>query len=123
MILCHKTNLNFKEVIKLARSKWNFLKFNPGLVGGHCLPVDPYYLSYYAKRMKFKTKVTLAGRDINNFMEKFIYKKIHEKILKIKKDYQNKIVVAGLTYKPNVADLRNSLAVKIYKKLKRKILK
>ena len=120
MILCHKTNLNFKEVIKLARSKWNFLKFNPGLVGGHCLPVDPYYLSYYAKRMKFKTKVTLAGRDINNFMEKFIYKKIHEKILKIKKDYQNKIVVAGLTYKPNVADLRNSLAVKIYKKLKRK---
>ena len=121
MILCHKTNLDFKEVIKLARSKWNFLKFNPGLVGGHCLPVDPYYLSYYAKKIKFKTKVTLAGRDINNFMEKFIYKKIYDKILKIKKYNNKKIVIAGLTYKPNVADLRNSLAVKIFKKLKRKI--
>ncbi len=121
MILCHKTKLDFKEVIKLARSKWNFLKFNPGLVGGHCLPVDPYYLSYYAKKIRFKTKVTLAGRDTNNYMEKFIYKKIYEKILKIKKDNNKKIVIAGLTYKPNVADLRNSLALKILKKLKKKI--
>tara|TARA_B100000886_G_scaffold120504_1_gene81095 strand:- start:1915 stop:3117 length:1203 start_codon:yes stop_codon:yes gene_type:complete len=121
MILCHKTNLDFKEVIKLARSKWNFLKFNPGLVGGHCLPVDPYYLSYYAKKTKFKTKVTLAGRDINNFMEKFIFRKIYERILNEKKNNRKKIVIAGLTYKPNVADLRNSLAVKIFKKLKSKI--
>ena len=121
MILCHISKLNFDEVIKLARSKWNFLKFNPGLVGGHCLPVDPYYLSYYAKKMKFKTKVTLAGRDINNYMEKFIFKKIYEKIYKIKKDNKKKIVIAGLTYKPNVADLRNSLALKIFKKLKKKI--
>ncbi len=90
MILCHISKLNFDEVIKLARSKWNFLKFNPGLVGGHCLPVDPYYLSYYAKKMKFKTKVTLAGRDINNYMEKFIFKKIYEKIYKIKKDNKKK---------------------------------
>ena len=79
MILCHKTKLDFQEVIKLARSKWNFLKFSPGLVGGHCLPVDPYYLSFFAKKIKFKTKVTLAGRDTNNFMEKFIYKNIYEK--------------------------------------------
>ena len=121
MILCHISKLNFDEVIKLARSKWNFLKFNPGLVGGHCLPVDPYYLSYYAKKMKFKTKVTLAGRDINNYMEKFIFKKIYEKIYKIKKDNKKKIVIAGLTYKPDVADLRNSLALKIFKKLKKKI--
>ena len=121
MILCHKSNLDFKEVIKLARSKWNFLKFNPGLVGGHCLPVDPYYLSYYAKKIKFKTEVTLAGRNINNYMEKFIYKKIHDKIFKIKRYSRKKIVIAGLTYKPNVADLRNSLAVKIFKKLKKKI--
>ena len=121
MILCHISKLNFDEVIKLARSKWNFLKFKPGLVGGHCLPVDPYYLSYYAKKKKFKTKVTLAGRDINNYMEKFIFKKIFETIHKIKNRNQKKIVVAGLTYKPNVADLRNSLALKIFKKLKRKI--
>ena len=120
MILCHKTKLDFQEVIKLARSKWNFLKFSPGLVGGHCLPVDPYYLSFFAKKIKFKTKVTLAGRDTNNFMEKFIYKNIYEKILKIKKSNHKKIVIAGLTYKPDVSDLRNSFAVEIFKKLKRK---
>ena len=71
--------------------------------------------------MKFKTKVTLAWRNINNYMEKFIFKKIFETIHKIKNRNQKKIVVAGLTYKPNVADLRNSLALKIFKKLKRKI--
>tara|TARA_B100000767_G_C19761079_1_gene535188 strand:- start:1492 stop:2694 length:1203 start_codon:yes stop_codon:yes gene_type:complete len=118
MILCHKTNLNFNEVIRLARSKWNFLKFSPGLVGGHCLPVDPYYLSYYANQSKFKTKVTLAGRSVNNSMEAFIFEKIYKKILDIKKIKNKKIVVAGLTYKPNVADLRNSLAIKIFRKLK-----
>jgi UDP-N-acetyl-D-glucosamine/UDP-N-acetyl-D-galactosamine dehydrogenase len=121
MILCHKTNLDFNEVIRLARSKWNFLKFNPGLVGGHCLPVDPYYLSYYAKKSNFKTKVTLSGRSVNNSMEKFIFENIYKKILKIKENENKKVVVAGLTYKPNVSDLRNSLAIKIFKKLKNKI--
>ena len=120
MILCHKTKIDFQEVIKLARSKWNFLKFSPGLVGGHCLPVDPYYLSFFAKKNKFKTKVTLAGRDTNNLMEKFIYKKICEKIIKIKKSNHKNIVIAGLTYKPDVSDLRNSFAVEIFKKLKSK---
>ena len=56
LILCGKTNINFNEVIRLARTKWNFLNFSPGLVGGHCLPVDPYYLSYFAKKSKFNTK-------------------------------------------------------------------
>ena len=84
MILCEKAHLDFNEVLRLAKTKWNFLKFKPGLVGGHCLPVDPYYLSYYAKKKTFKTKVTLAGRDINNYMEKFIFKKIFETIRKIK---------------------------------------
>ena len=121
MILCYKTNLDFNEVIRLARSKWNFLKFNPGLVGGHCLPVDPYYLSYYANKSKFKTKVTLAGRNVNNSMETFIFEKINKKVLKVKKNKNKKIVVAGLTYKANVADLRNSLAIKIFKKLKHKV--
>ena len=121
MILCYKTNLDFNEVIRLARSKWNFLKFNPGLVGGHCLPVDPYYLSYYANKSKFKTKVTLAGRNVNNSMETFIFEKINKKVLKVKENKNKKIVVAGLTYKANVADLRNSLAIKIFKKLKHKV--
>ena len=121
MILCHKTNLNFNEVIRLARSKWNFLNFSPGLVGGHCLPVDPYYLSYYGNKSKFKTRVTLAGRNINNSMEAFIFDKIYKKISEINKNTKKKIVIAGLTYKPNVADLRNSLAIKIYRKLKKNI--
>ena len=120
MILCYKTNLDFNEVIRLARSKWNFLKFSPGLVGGHCLPVDPYYLSYYGNKSKFKTKVTLAGRSVNNSMETFIFEKIYKKILQIEEIKNKKIVIAGLTYKPNVADLRNSIAIKIFKKLKDK---
>ena len=120
LILCHKANLDFNEVIRLARSKWNFLNFSPGLVGGHCLPVDPYYLSYYANKSKFKTKVTLAGRNINNSMEKFVFEKIYKRILEIKNITNKKIVVAGLKYKPNVADLRNSLAIKIFRKLKKK---
>ncbi len=119
MILCDKTNLNFDEVIRLARSKWNFLNFNPGLVGGHCLPVDPYYLSYYANKSNFKTKVTLAGRDVNNSMELFIFNKVYNKILKIKNYKKKTIIISGLTYKPNVADLRNSIPIKIFKKLKR----
>ena len=121
MILCHKSNLDFNEVIRLARSKWNFLNFNPGLVGGHCLPVDPYYLSYYANKSKYKTKVTLAGRSVNNYMEVHIFEQIYKKVLKIKNYTKKKIIIAGLTYKPNVADLRNSLSIKIFKRLKKKL--
>ena len=119
MILCEKANLDFNEVIRLANTKWNFLRFKPGLVGGHCLPVDPYYLSYFAKKLKFKTQITLAARKTNNYMEHFIYKKI---ILELKEKDQNKerkIAILGLTYKPNVPDYRNSLALNIYKKLKK----
>ncbi len=121
MILCHKTNLDFNEVIKLAKTKWNFLKFNPGLVGGHCLPVDPFYLSNYASKSKYKTKVTLAGREINNSMENFITNLIIKKISKINKFPKKKILVSGLTYKANVSDLRNSLAIKIFLNIKKKL--
>ena len=119
MILCEKANLDFKEVIRLAKTKWNFLKFEPGLVGGHCLPVDPYYLSYYAKKLGLNTQITLAARKTNNSMEEFILKKIISNLKKIDKFKKRKIVVMGLTYKSNVPDYRNSLAVNIYKKLKK----
>jgi len=121
LILCDKTNLDFYEVLRLAKTKWNFLPFNPGLVGGHCLPVDPYYLSHYAKKNNIKTEVVLAGRDINNSMEDFIYNKIFNKITNKKNYFSKKIAITGLTYKPNVSDLRNSLALKIMKRLKQKI--
>ena len=119
MILCEKADLDFNEVIRLANTKWNFLNFKPGLVGGHCLPVDPYYLSYYAKKLRFNTKITLAARKTNNSMEQFVLKKIILKLKKLDNYKKKKIVVMGLTYKSNVPDHRNSLAVNIYKKLKK----
>ena len=113
-LFCDKMNINFNNVLNQASSKWNFIKFKPGLVGGHCLPVDPYYFSFISKKNKFNTKITLAGRSINNSMQNFFYKKIKRKLIKNKK-----ILICGLTYKANVADLRNSLNIEIYKKLRR----
>ena len=122
MILCNKAKLDFFEVLKLAKTKWNFLDFSPGLVGGHCLPIDPHYLAYYSKKVGFKTNVTLAGRQINNYMKDFICNEIIKKIRK-NKIYNNskkKILLVGITYKKNVSDYRNSLALEIYKKIKLK---
>ncbi len=122
MILCSKAKLDFKEVIRLANTKWNFLNFSPGLVGGHCLPVDPYYLSYYANKLNFKTGVTLGGRKINNFMENFIYQKIIFQMKKYNLKNKTYVTLLGLSYKPNVSDLRNSLALNIFKRLKKKYI-
>ncbi len=120
-IFCKKNRLNFNEVMRLASSKWNFLPFKPGLVGGHCLPVDPYYFSHIAKKKGQTTKVTLAGRKTNNSMPVFIANMIIKNI-KMNKNYKKfKYLIAGLTYKPNVSDLRNSLAIKVSTLVKKKI--
>lgn len=111
-----KMNLNFKNIIKLASTKWNFLKFNAGLVGGHCLPVDPYYLSYIAKKNNILLKTVLAGREVNSKMEKFIFNEIKKKIKKLKKPH---ILISGITYKKDVADIRNSLPLNIFLNLKK----
>jgi len=118
-LVCKKLNLNFNNVIKLASSKWNFIKFNPGLVGGHCLPVDPYYFSYISKQNNFNTKITLAGRAINNQMTTVVKKEIIKKLEKIDPKKNKKILFCGLTYKKNVADLRNSLGLKIFQSLRK----
>jgi UDP-N-acetyl-D-galactosamine dehydrogenase len=115
-MICRKLDLNFSNIIKLASTKWNFLKFSPGLVGGHCLPVDPYYLYALAKKNSINAKFMLAGRNVNNEMENFVYKSI---IKKINSFNCKKILIAGVTYKANVADVRNSLALNIYKRLKK----
>jgi UDP-N-acetyl-D-glucosamine/UDP-N-acetyl-D-galactosamine dehydrogenase len=117
-MVCKKLNINFYNVFNLAATKWNFIKYKPGLVGGHCLPVDPYYLSHISKINKFKTNVILAGRNTNNAMVKNIYNEIC-KILKKKVFKNKKILLCGLTYKENVADLRNSMQLQIYEKLKK----
>ena len=118
LLTCKKLNINFSEVIRLAQTKWNFLKFDPGLVGGHCLPVDPYYLASIALKKNFKTRVTLSGRKVNDSMNIFVFNEI-KKFLKSKNKSINsgKILLIGISYKPGIADMRNSLNFKILKKL------
>ena len=122
-LVCKKLKLDFNNVIDLASTKWNFLRFSPGLVGGHCLPVDPYYLAYISKKNNFKTKITLAGRSINDAMAKTIKNEIIYEIKKNDINDKKKIVICGLSYKKDVADLRNSLSLKIYNDLKKKYKK
>ena len=117
--VCYKAKIDFKNVIKLASTKWNFLKFEPGLVGGHCLPVDPYYYSSFAKKIGIKTNILLSGRKTNDQMYKFIFQKLLNEIKRIPIKKENlKILTLGITYKKNVPDLRNSFALKIFKLLK-----
>tara|TARA_B100000123_G_scaffold159192_1_gene117693 strand:+ start:525 stop:1730 length:1206 start_codon:yes stop_codon:yes gene_type:complete len=119
-LACKNLNLNHDNILKLASTKWNFLKFEPGLVGGHCLPVDPYYFSYICKKKKFNTRIALAGRYINDQMAYFVRDIIKLKLKKLKLSKKSKILLCGLSYKKNVADLRNSLAYKIFKMMKNK---
>jgi UDP-N-acetyl-D-galactosamine dehydrogenase len=120
LMICEKLKINFSEVIKLANTKWNFINFKPGLVGGHCLPVDPFYLSYIAKQKKLKTITTLAGRKTNNNMEKYVLNSFKNFIKNkgIKKN-NSQILIVGLSYKYGVADIRNSINLKIYQKIKK----
>ena len=122
-IACKKLKINFENVNKLASTKWNFLNFKPGLVGGHCLPVDPYYFSHICKKNKFNTKITLAGRSINDSMINVVINNINTNLRKLNISSKKKILICGLSYKKNVADLRNSLSLKIFKKLKSKFIK
>ncbi len=120
-IFCEKLKIDFNNVFRLASTKWNFGRYSPGLVGGHCLPVDPYYFSHIAKKNKIQTRVTLAGRGINEYMRKFIIKKIKIILKKKKINYKtDEILFAGLTYKKNVSDLRNSQSLKIFQYFKKK---
>ena len=123
LIFSNKMKIDFNEVIRLASSKWNFLKFKPGLVGGHCLPVDPYYLSYIASKNKFNMKVALAGRSVNNNMKNFVIQKFNHNVKKNKIKKDSKILVVGLSYKYGVGDLRNSLNLEIFNEIRKKFRK
>lgn len=123
LIFSDKMNIDLTEVLRLASSKWNFLKFNPGLVGGHCLPVDPYYLSHIAKKNDIKLKTLLAGREVNNYMKVFIINKI-KKYVNTFYNIENRnpnLLICGLTYKNDVSDIRNSLSLEIFLKLKKSL--
>ena len=109
-ILFRKMNLNSKNIFDAASSKWNFLRFYPGLVGGHCIGVDPYYLTHKAKEYNFHPSLILAGRKINDFMPNHIYSEVLSLLIKknIAVNKDSKILIFGLTFKENCPDYRNS---------------
>ncbi len=111
-MLFSKLNVDIDEVLKTASTKWNFLRFYPGLVGGHCIGVDPYYLKYKADQIKFNSKLITSGRNTNEELPNYVVKKIFNYCkrnnIKIKK-----INILGATYKENVSDFRNSKVIRI----------
>jgi UDP-N-acetyl-D-glucosamine/UDP-N-acetyl-D-galactosamine dehydrogenase len=117
-IIFNMMNINTYEVLEAAGTKWNFLKFQPGLVGGHCIGVDPYYLTYKAKELGYEAEVILAGRNINDNMAKYVAKKVVQHIIKNSGDVKaSKVLIKGATFKENVSDIRNSKVADVVKAL------
>jgi len=118
-IVFNKMGISVYDVLSAAETKWNFLKFYPGLVGGHCIGVDPYYLTYKAQEVGHTAEVILAGRHINDSMHKFIAEEIIKHVIKSGKDVQHcNFVMFGITFKENVKDVRNSKAALLYSEFK-----
>jgi len=117
-IIFNKMKLDFEEIQKAAQTKWNFIPFKPGLVGGHCIGVDPYYLTYKSKKIGYNPKIILAGRKLNDGMGSYIVteliKGFKKKQIKIK---GAKVLIMGLAFKENCSDFRNSRIIDIIKKL------
>jgi len=110
--------IDTRDVLEAAGTKWNFLKFEPGLVGGHCIPEDPYYLAYKAREIGFHPELILAGRRINDYTPQFIAQKVVKLLIKAGKVVQNsKVLIMGITFKENVPDVRNSKVVDLIKEL------
>jgi UDP-N-acetyl-D-galactosamine dehydrogenase len=108
-IIFERMNINTYEVLEAAGTKWNFLNFSPGLVGGHCIGVDPYYLTYKAKQMNYMPEVILIGRHINDNMGDYVAKKMVHLLESQNVPITNaKVLVMGITFKENVQDIRNS---------------
>ena len=116
-IIFEKMNININDVLDAASTKWNFHKYLPGLVGGHCIGVDPYYLTFKAKSLSINPKVILSGRSVNDKMSSFYASKIN-KLLK-NKTKSKKILIMGFAFKENVSDIRNTKVYDLYKNLKK----
>ncbi len=118
-IIFNMMNINTYEVLEAAGTKWNFLKFQPGLVGGHCIGVDPYYLTYKARKLGYDAEVILAGRNINDNMAKYVARSVIQHIIKYSSDVKSaKVLIKGATFKENVSDIRNSKVADVVKALK-----
>jgi len=119
-IIFDMMNINTFEVLEAAGTKWNFLKFQPGLVGGHCIGVDPYYLTHKAKKLGYNSQVILAGRSINDDMANRVAQKVVMHIIKTVGNVKTaKVLVKGATFKENVSDIRNSKVADVVKALKK----
>lgn len=117
-IIFGKMGINTYEVLEAAGTKWNFLKFSPGLVGGHCIGVDPYYLTHKASQVGYHAKVILSGREINDYMGAHVARQVVKKL--IDKDAvlkQSRVLVMGTTFKENVSDIRNSKVIDVINEL------
>jgi len=114
-LIFDRMGINTFDVIEAAGTKWNFLKFQPGLVGGHCIGIDPYYLTYKAAALGYESKVIASSRYINDDMARYVARKIITHVLRISNE--PKVLVKGVTFKENVSDIRNSRIVDAVKEL------
>jgi len=115
-LIFRKLKINTHEVLNAASTKWNFIKFKPGLVGGHCIAIDPYYLTYKAKKVGINPKLILSGQNINNYIPLHIAKRVSKKI-NLNKKNKKRILVLGLTFKEDCPDIRHSKVFDIIDKL------
>lgn len=117
-IIFHKMGIDTKAVLEAAGTKWNFLKFMPGLVGGHCIGVDPYYLTYKAEELGYHSQIILSGRRINDDMGKYVAESLVKDLIKADIPVKRaKVAILGFTFKENCPDTRNTKVIDIYKEL------
>jgi UDP-N-acetyl-D-glucosamine/UDP-N-acetyl-D-galactosamine dehydrogenase len=117
-LIFDRMGIDTKAVIEAAGTKWNFIKMSPGLVGGHCIGVDPYYLAYKAQELGYVPQIINAGRAVNNSMPGFIAKRLVQQLIKQgKSPSQAKVLVMGITFKEDVADIRNSKVADLVREL------
>ena len=118
-IIFNKMGIDTQSVLKAAGTKWNFLKFNPGLVGGHCIGVDPYYLTYKAEMLGYHSQVILAGRRINDDMGKYVAQNAVKKLICADKSVKGaRVAILGFTFKENCPDTRNTKVIDIVNELR-----
>ncbi len=118
-LIFHKMDIDTKSVIEAASTKWNFVKSTPGLVGGHCIGVDPYYLTYKAEELGYHPQVILSGRRINDNMGKYVAEETMRHLIRVGRAVKgSKVAVLGVTFKENVSDIRNSRVFDLINELK-----
>ena len=118
-LIFDRVGIDTQDVLDAAATKWNFLKYKPGLVGGHCISVDPYYLAYKAENLGYHPEVILSGRRVNDNMSNFVANKMIKMLIKSGKQIMgSKILILGVTFKENCPDIRNSKVADVYNELK-----